>query len=234
MEFFFILSRPAVSGNIGAAARALKTMGFRHLRLAGETDPLDDEARMLAHGSHDILEEAGRYPTAAAAVEDLDLVIGTTARPRNIRQEYLPVTALQDFLNEKGKAVRRVGLLFGNESSGLSNEEIALCDILSYIPLATTFPSLNLAQAIMLYAWEMKKAFSPEKEKAIPSHEENGKALYPILKEKLRQVLPKIGIHEARPLYHRILERSALAGETDLHLLLSVADATWKELSRQE
>ena len=225
MEIFFILSRPAVAENIGAAARALKTMGFGHLRLVAPADHLSPGARKLAHGANDILEQAQLFATTAAAAEDLDFIIGTTARPRNIRQDYLPAGRLKTFLSERGNMIRRAGILFGSEASGLSNEEIALCDILSYIPLAVPYPSLNLAQAVMLYAYELS---------GIPPQTRNtaagDKAAWRVLKEKTVQLLPLLGIHPARPVYHRILERLALAGETDLHLLLSVTDAALKKL----
>ena len=226
MEIIFILSHPAVEENIGAAARALKTMGFVRLRLVAPAAHLSPDARKLAHGAGDILEEAEVYATTAEAVEDIDFVVGTTARPRNIRQDYLPADQLKDFLEERGQVIRKTGILFGSEASGLSNEEIGLCDILSYIPLAAPYPSLNLAQAVMLYAWEV----SSLPQRKTPEEQEKTPAAYHILKERTEKLLPLLGIHEARPVYHRILERMALAGETDLHLLLTVTEAMMKKL----
>ncbi len=228
MEIIFILSHPAVEENIGAAARAIKTMGFRQLRLVSPAAHLSANARKLAHGSADILEAARCFDTTAEAVSDLDLLIGTTARPRNIRQEYLPADQLKDFLLQREKLVHRTGILFGSEESGLSNAEIALCDILSYIPLAAPYPSLNLAQAVMLYAWEMNSL----PQRSVSGREEESPSAWRILKEKTEKLLPLINIPPSRPLYDRILERMALAGETDVHLLLSVIDHTLKKLEQ--
>ncbi len=230
MEIIFILSHPAVEENIGAAARAIKTMGFKHLRLVSPADYLSVNARKLAHGSLDILERARCFETTEEAVSDLDYLIGTTAKRRNIRQEYVPAGDLQTFLGSREKMIRQTGILFGSEESGLSNAEIALCDILSYIPLAAPWPSLNLAQAVMLYSWELSSLQAG----IISPSEPAGESPYRILKEKVQTLLPLLGIHEARPLHHRIFERIALAGETDLHLLLSVTEAALQKLSATE
>jgi tRNA/rRNA methyltransferase len=228
MEIVFILSHPAVEENIGAAARALKTMGFGRLRLVSPVDHLSVNARKLAHGAGVILERAEVFDTTADAVAGLDFLIGTTAKTRNIRQEYLPADQLKGFLQERKTVISKAGILFGSEESGLSNEEIGLCDILSYIPLAAPYPSLNLAQAVMLYAWELSMLPSRE----VPKEKKETPAAYHILKKRTEKLLPLLGIHEARPIYHRILERLALAGETDLHLLLSVTEALQKKLER--
>jgi len=227
MEFHFILSHPAVAENIGAAARALKTMGFGSLRLVSPAGHLSVHARKLAHGSIDILERARVYDTTAEALADLDFIVGTTAKKRNIRQEYIPIRELSAFIQNKSGTVTTVGILFGGEESGLSNDEIQRCDILSYIPLATPYPSLNLAQAIMLFAWELSGVHARPQLSDRPAEE----SAYKILQSKTKELLPLLGIHEARPVYHRILERMALAGKTDIHLLLSVTEAMMKKLS---
>ena len=226
MEYHFILSPPALSENIGAAARAIKTMGFSSLRLISPAGHLTMNARKLAHGSTDILEKAQVFDNTPDALAGLDLVIGTTAKKRNIRQEYIPVRELSAFIEEKSNTAGSVGILFGGEESGLSNEEIGMCDILSYIPIAAPFPSLNLAQAVMVYAYELtgvskKETISPEK---------TDMQTYRVLKEKMQILLPLLGIHKARPVYHRIMERIALAGETDIHLLLSSIEPAIREL----
>jgi len=227
MEFHFILSHPAVAENIGAAARALKTMGFSSLRLVSPASHLSTDARKLAHGSNDILEKARVYDTTAEAIADLDFIIGTTSKKRNIRQEYIPVRELSAFLQNKSGTVTTVGILFGSEESGLSNEEIQRCDILSYIPLATSFPSLNLAQAVMLFAYELSGLHTQPQIHSQPAKESS----YKILKDKTKELLSLLGIHEARPIYHRIFERLALTKETDIHLLLSVTEAMIKKQS---
>jgi tRNA/rRNA methyltransferase len=230
MEIVFILSHPAVPENIGAAARALKTMGFGKLRLVAPAGHLSTNARKLAHGAGDILEQARCYDTTQEAVADLDFLVGTTAKPRNIRQEYLTADRLNEFLDKRKGVVNTIGILFGSEESGLSNEEITLCDILSYIPLAAPYPSLNLAQAVMLYAWEIS-SLTP---RSTPEEKKETASTYQVLKERTEKLLPLLGIHPARPVYHRIFERLALASPGDIHLLLSVADGALKKIKTQK
>ncbi len=229
MEIHFILSKPAVEENIGAAARAIKTMGFTSLRLISPASHLSMNARKLAHGSADILEKAQVFDNTTDALAGLDLIIGTTAKKRNIRQEYIPAHELSAFIGQKSNTIGSVGILFGREESGLSNEEISMCDILSYIPIVAPFPSLNLAQAVMVYAYELT---SLSKRETI-SPEETDPQTYSILKEKVQILLPLLGLHKARPVYQRIMERIALAGKTDIHLLLSAVEPAIRKLERR-
>lgn len=153
MEIFFILVEPAVPENVGASARAIKTMGFHFLRLVNPCDHLSDKARMLAHGSNDILESAQVYSSLQEAAEGLDLLIGTTANlKRSSKQDYHSSENLAAILAKKAAGLKKVGIVFGREESGLTNEELQLCDMASSIPLAAPYPSINLGQAVMIYA----------------------------------------------------------------------------------
>ncbi|MFO7933590.1 MAG: TrmH family RNA methyltransferase, partial [Bacteroidales bacterium] len=115
MEIVFILYEPAVPGNVGAAARAMKTMGFLHLRLIRPCDHLGEEARMMAHGSRDILEDAAVFQNPGDALADLDLLICTTAKQRSAKHDYHSVRELRSFLEQREEALERVGILFGTE-----------------------------------------------------------------------------------------------------------------------
>ena len=89
MELIFILYKPGVPGNIGAAARAIKTMGFSKLRLIDPpANHLSDEALMMAHGSHDILEKAEVFPSFNLAAHDIDFLVGTTAKKKSAHEDY--------------------------------------------------------------------------------------------------------------------------------------------------
>ena len=153
MDIRFVLVAPAVAGNVGASARALKTMGFRGLRLVGSELHRQEEALWTAHGSRDILENAEVFASLREALADRDFVIATTARRRGLRHEYHPAGTLEEMIRRKGGAALRPALVFGPEESGLSNADLQLCDCLSSIPLAAPQPSLNLSQAVMLYAY---------------------------------------------------------------------------------
>ncbi len=219
MEIFYILYKPAVPGNVGAAARAINTMGFSSLRLIQPCDHLGDQARMLAHGSHHILENATVYDSFEAATLDLDLVVCTTARGRTAKHDYHSSREIRGLIEKKAEQLNRVGIIFGTEESGLPNKLILKSDLAMSIPMKTSYPSLNLGQAVMLTAYELSPLndlTSPGKEK-VKSGEGWGE-----LKTQTIQLLEELGIMEGTPLYHRIIERLSIIGANDIPLFLSV------------
>ncbi len=158
----FIMVEPKTPGNVGAACRALKTMGFKNLRLVNPCDITHKEARYMAHASEDILEGVKIYDSLDAAIEDVHWVVGTTQRIRGYHFPFYP----PEELREKAIPVsweHRIALVFGRERTGLTNDEIRRCHALTTVPAAVSNPSLNLAQAVMLYAYEMgKDSFDPK------------------------------------------------------------------------
>lgn len=153
-----VLSHTTEPGNLGAAARALKTMGLRRLRLVRPHDHLGREALALAHGAEELLEQAVLFDDVRDAVADAVVVAGTTCRSRQLRKgALLPPEALAARLADHA-AAGPVALLFGAERTGLTNDELNLCRYQSTVPMAQHQPSLNLAQAVMLYAWEIRRA----------------------------------------------------------------------------
>lgn len=219
MEIYFILYKPAVPGNVGAAARALKTMGFSHLRLIDPCDHLSEEALTLAHGSHDILKSAELFEDFESAVADLDLVVCTTAKERSAKHDYYSSREFGDYLNNKKEQLEKVGILFGTEESGLPNQLILQSDLAMSIPMAGSYPSLNLAQSVMVSAYEL--SFLNLLEKPGQSLSKSGEG-FGQLKRETRQLLIDAGIPEGGPLFHRILERMATVGANDIPLFLSV------------
>ena len=219
MHISFILVEPATPENIGAAARAIKTMGFGDLRLVNPCDHLADPARWLAHGSNDILEQASLFTSLSDAVKDVDFVIGTTAKQRSVKEDYLPARKLGQLLEGKKSFVRRAAVVFGREDSGLRNHELSCCDLVSSIPLASPFPSLNLAQAVMLYAYELSVARAGRQTINTGGNPQSLNQL----KQNIEVILQDLGFSPDTNIYPRILERLMLAGETDLNLLHSVA-----------
>ncbi|MFC2080590.1 tRNA/rRNA methyltransferase [Bacteroidota bacterium] len=219
MNICFILVEPAVPGNIGASARAIKTMGFSQLRLVNPCDHLSTEAKMLAHASGEILENAEVFAGLSAALADLDLTIATTAKTRDARVEYLHNNSLPALIKAKGNSVENIGLVFGCEESGLSNDDIRKCDMVSSIPLKQDYPSLNLSQSVMIYAYTM--ADLPIAGKGGESHT-SSPGEFRAMMNKTKETLQKLEIDRNPALYNRILERLALLKEDDIHLLLSV------------
>lgn len=155
---------PARGENVGFAARALKTMGFSSLRIVGEPLQHSKEARKTGYGSHDLLDNVKNYPTLEASLADVELTIGTTAKQRIKRYDYHLPEQIGEIVSKKQEIVQEVALVFGSEENGLSKEELDQCDLVSTIPLATTYPSLNLAQSMLIYAWALFafRAISPE------------------------------------------------------------------------
>jgi len=153
-----VLSRPTEPMNIGAACRAMKTMGLRHLRLISPLNPKGRSARALAHGAEDILDDALVVDDLMEAVGDARVVTGTTARERQLRKRALLTPAeLADHIAAHSRE-GRVVIMFGTERTGLTNDETDLCRYLSTVDSAPEQPSLNLAQAVMLYSWEIRQA----------------------------------------------------------------------------
>jgi tRNA (cytidine32/uridine32-2'-O)-methyltransferase len=154
----FVLVEPSLSGNIGAVARAVKTMGLSRLELVAPKQPIDAEALARACGADDLLQHAGVHPDLPAAIAECRLVIGTSARRRTLDWETLePPEAARKLLAEA--AVGEVALLLGRESSGLTNAELARCQFLVNIPTNPDFSSLNLAAAAQVFAYEIRRCW---------------------------------------------------------------------------
>lgn len=218
MHIVFILVEPAVPENIGAAARALKTMGFSELRLVNPCSYLTGPARWLAHASNEILEDAKTYSNFKASIDDCDIIIGTSAKNRRVNQDVIQMDDVPELIKRKTLSNEKVAIVFGREESGLKNEELALCDIATTIPLKTTYPSLNLAQAVMLYAYTLSIKDIKKKEKSRDMNE----ATSQIVKEQSKALLMKVGFESQSPLFNRIIERLMFLGKKDMQLLLSV------------
>jgi len=151
-----VLSRPSHPGNVGSAARAMKTMGFSDLRIV-DAPALDEEARALAAGGIDVLDAARRHDTLEAAIADCSLAVAFTARVRGLSLESEPIRALAPAIAEAMRAAR-VALVFGNETSGLSNDEIGRCQRIAAIPASADYSSLNLAAAVQVACYEVAVA----------------------------------------------------------------------------
>ncbi len=228
MELHFVLVEPVVPENVGAAARALKTMGFSSLRLVNSDFHRHERASWLAHGSGDILANAVSYPNLEAALEGMDLVIGTSAKPRHNRRLNLTPADVKKVIENKGAAVNRVALVFGREDQGLSNQEIAACDLVTSIPLAAAYPSLNLAQAVMLYAWELSSLKTVAADSADP--QAGDLYQYRALRERVSALLNRLDKVPESKLYDWALERLGLLGEKDIHFLHTLCQSLERSL----
>jgi len=154
-----VLVEPKVPGNVGAAARAMKNMGLGRLVLVRPWFHGHPQARYMAHGSGDVLERAEVFETLDDAIADSVLVVGTTRRRRTSTPFTNPRKAAPLMLESSVSGL--VSLLFGREDRGLLNDEMKRCTLLVAIPSSKAHPSLNLAQAVMIMAYELFTAEHP-------------------------------------------------------------------------
>lgn len=154
----FVLARTQHPGNIGAAARAIRTMGFWRMVLVAPLRYPDPQVTAMAAGADDVLANLKLETDLTAAVADCTRVYGLSARRRGVNLPELdPRAAVAEIAPLLG-AGREVALLFGNERSGLDNDELSVCHAMVKIPSVDDFSSLNLAQAVQVMAWELRMA----------------------------------------------------------------------------
>ncbi|HEY6895752.1 MAG TPA: RNA methyltransferase [Rhodocyclaceae bacterium] len=152
-----VLSHPSHPGNIGAAARAMKTMGLSRLFLVNPKLFPDPQATALASGAFGLLDSAVVCNTLAEALTGTVFATAITARRRELATEPLWAEDAAGELVQKASA-GDVALVFGNETAGLSNEEVALCQRWATIPTDPDFSSLNLGQAVQVMSYELRRA----------------------------------------------------------------------------
>ena len=164
-----VLVEPQGPLNVGSVARAMKNFGLSRLTLVGSMDLTQDECRMMASRSQEILENAAQVATLADALRDQAFVIGTTARSRHRQRCVAPRPAAQEMIEIAHHG--RVALLFGREDHGLSKAELAACHRVISIPTHGERMSLNLSQAVLLIAHEL---FSVSPEPAATADADDG------------------------------------------------------------
>ncbi len=211
--------RPSRAANVAAACRALKNMGLRALWLVEGETPLavDREARSLAYGAWDVLDGARRTASLGEAVAECAFVVATTGRP--VPGAWGP----RRLAAEVGPRSRggRVALVFGPESSGLRRDELDVCHELVHVPTDPAQPSLNLAQAVLLLAYELRLAAGEAPPGALPDEAGAPAAELEQLVQQWRAALIEIGyLDRANP--DRIL--------TELRRLLARAGPTAREV----
>ncbi|WP_298830224.1 RNA methyltransferase [uncultured Piscinibacter sp.] len=154
----FILIGTSHPGNVGAAARAMKVMGFSELWLVAPRDPraaTHDEAVAMASGATDVLAAARVVPTLAEALEDVSYLCATAMTPRDFGP---PTFAPRELFATLAPARERVAFLFGSERFGMANEDVYRCHACLSIPTRADYGSLNLAQAVQLIAYDWREA----------------------------------------------------------------------------
>jgi tRNA/rRNA methyltransferase len=226
-NFAFVLVRPLQAGNVGSAARALKNMGLGDLRLvAARAGASGRAAAAMAVHAGDVLRNAQRYDSLGAALTDCTLAVGTTCRPGLYRSGVVALREAAVQLAAEA-AANRVAIIFGPEDTGLVNRELKLCQRLVTIPTAPEYPSLNLAQAVMLVAYELMMAAGAARE--MPMAEPHATAVaVDAMMERLSEALVSIGFLPAENPEHIMFALRAILGRAgigvrDLDILSGVA-----------
>ncbi|MEM7582253.1 MAG: RNA methyltransferase [Acidobacteriota bacterium] len=154
-----VLVEPQLGDNVGSAARAMLNCGLTDLRLVNPRDGWPNpRAQAMASGAREVIDRARVFDTLEAAVADLQWIVATTGRRRDmVKDELTPVAAASE-IRRRSAGSERCGVLFGRERIGLTNEEVVICDAILSVPLNPAFRSLNLGQAVLLIAYEWFKA----------------------------------------------------------------------------
>ena len=167
-----VLVRPQLAENIGAAARAMANGGLFHLRLVAPRDGWPQpKAWPSSSGADRILDAATVHGTVPEAVADLHRVLGTCPRPRHVIKPVLTAGVAAFELRAIAARGLRAGVLFGPERAGLDSDDLACCDALVRYPLNPGFMSLNLAQAVMVLAYEWWSAADETAPRALMTNE---------------------------------------------------------------
>jgi tRNA/rRNA methyltransferase len=158
-NFGFILVNPQLGENIGACARALKNFGFSNLNIVAPRDPWPNtKARMTSVGAYNIIQKAKIYKNISDAVKKFDLVFATTARKRDVNKKHISIVNFVKILIKHKNS--NIGIMFGAEASGLSNNDLSLSNFIIQIPTSNKLTSLNLSHAVIVICYEIYKSLN--------------------------------------------------------------------------
>ena len=221
-----ILVATSHPGNIGATARAMKTMGLNTLYLVTPKSFPDYKAKEMAAGADDLLESAIITDTLEEALVGCQLILATSARPRGLSLPGLIPASGAELISKQGNSTQ-IAIVFGREHAGLTNEELLKCHYHIHIPSNPEYSSLNLAQAVQIVAYEIRmKLLAPQAEVAMREDDyataDEIEQFYEHLKEVfieikfLKKANPRRLMHRVRRLFNRInlekMEVSILRG----------------------
>ena len=167
---YFILCRPQLGENIGSSARALKNFSIPNLRIVNPRCSWPNQkAKVTSVGAINILKSAKIFTSVEKSVGDLDIVFASTSRPRKVNKKIISITEF----TKKIKKNKKIGIIFGPEASGLSNNEINCADYLVTIPTNKEFSSLNLSHSLILFCFQIFHHFSKKKFNFISGYKSN-------------------------------------------------------------
>ena len=159
-DVHFILVRPQIGENIGSVARAIKNFNITKLRIVNPRCGWPNQKALVTSvGARDILKSTKIYHSLEKSLGDLDIIFATSSRIRKVNKRIISVVDLK----KKIKTKHKIGIVFGPEASGLSNNEISYADYLVKIPTNKNFTSLNLSHSAIIFSFELFKFFSKKK-----------------------------------------------------------------------
>ncbi len=213
----------------------MKTMGLRDLRLVTPHQFPDPQAETMACGAVDVLERAGVFASLPEALADCSLVVGLSARTRNLAVEARGPRQVAEELAGLARQ-HKVALVFGNETYGLSNEELGYCQALVHIPANPEYSSLNLAAAVQVMCYELRTASLAGEESEATTELATQDALEGYF-QHLEQVLVQVGFLDPAspgrmmPRLRRLYARARLE-PTELNILRGILTETQRSLSK--
>ena len=223
-------------GNIGSVARAMHNMGLRHLRLAASKCAITEESFRMARAGSEVLRHAKRYRSLNSALRGIRMVLGTSAKTGGNRDHvYAPARLAPRIVAQAEK--QKVGIVFGPEDTGLVDEDLLRCQMLIRIPTNPQARSINLAQSVMILAYELFVAQLPRVPTRIPklASVEQAESMY----QQLEAALLEIGFLQTQNARHmmfalrRMLGRAGLE-ERDVGILRGIArQISWYAGSRR-
>jgi tRNA/rRNA methyltransferase len=228
MQLHIVLVAPARPENVGAAARAMKTMGFTSLRIVDSEAHLQPAARWVAHGAGDILDGVQTFATLEQALADVDFTVASTARSRARFHYYCTPQQLLGQLSERSQWVGQAALVFGREDSGLTNEELELADLLTGVPMQADYPSLNLGQAVMVYCYQLSELMKVSAPQEPVANEGQLKAL----RQRADGLLGALGVGDDQKLRDWLHQRLGTLQQRDTAMLHTLLHDIEKKLTK--
>ena len=159
-DIYFILVRPQMGENIGSVARAIKNFNIKNLRIVNpRCNWPNQKALATSVGAKDVLKSSKIYKSVDESIGDLDILFASTSRIRKVNKKIISILDLKNKIKKK----KKIGIIFGPESSGLSNDEINCADYLVKIPTSSKFSSLNLSHSAIIFCFQLFQFFSNKK-----------------------------------------------------------------------
>jgi TrmH family RNA methyltransferase len=232
IEWVIVLVNPKYAGNVGSVARSMMNFGFSKLTLINPPSMDSSECKKYASHASAILDSARIVESFEEAIEDVDFLVGTSARIyEGERVNWRTPAGIRDFTKKVFGMKGRVGIVFGPEDFGLSNKDLSKCDLLISIPTSEQYPSMNLSHAVHLVLWEIFYGSGDASFKELPkmSGQEKEK-FFELLSSILEQAgYPKHKREITKIMMRRIMGR-ALVSEMEYHRLMGTLQTIKKRL----